>query len=113
VVASLASITCLRDRHAAADRLSAIAERTSGSQMADATARVEAIVEQVRREGDRALLELSERFDGVRPDPLRIPAAELEAAWQACDRALRQALELAHERILAFHQRQLPADLQV
>jgi len=113
VVASLASIACLRDRHAAADRLAAIAERTSGAQMAEAMARVEAIVDQVRREGDRGLLELSERFDGVRPDPLRIPAVELEAAWQACDPGLRQALELAHGRILAFHQRQLPADLHL
>ena len=113
MVASLASISCLRDRHAAAERLAAIAERTSGSQMAEASARVEAILNQVRRDGDRALLELSERFDGVRPDPLRIPAEQLEAAWETCPAELRQALELAHRRILDFHRRQYPADLQV
>ncbi|MEB3354900.1 MAG: histidinol dehydrogenase [Cyanobacteriota bacterium] len=90
-----------------------MAERTSGSQMAEASARVEAILNQVRRDGDRALLELSERFDGVRPDPLRIPAEQLEAAWEACPAELRQALELAHRRILDFHRRQYPADLLV
>ena len=113
MVASLASITCLRDRHAAAERLAAIAERTSGAQMAEAAARVDAILDQVRQEGDRALLDLSERFDGVRPDPLRIPAEQLEAAWEACAPELRRALELAHRRILDFHQRQHPADLAV
>jgi histidinol dehydrogenase len=113
VVASLASITCLRDRHAAAERLAAIAERTSGAQMAEAATRVDAILEQVRREGDQALLDLSERFDGVRPDPLRIAPEQLEAAWDACAPELRRALELAHRRILDFHRRQLPADLAV
>jgi histidinol dehydrogenase len=113
VVASLASITCLRDRDAAAKRLAAIAERTSGAQMAEAATRVDAILEQVRREGDQALLDLSERFDGVRPDPLRIAPEQLEAAWDACAPELRRALELAHRRILDFHRRQLPADLAV
>ena len=38
----------------------------------------------MRRGGDRALLELSEKFDGVRPDPLRIPKQRMEQAWQEC-----------------------------
>lgn len=107
------TITCLQQRDGAAERLTAIAERTGGPEMGEAARSVEAILEQVRQQGDRALLELSERFDGVRPDPLRIPAERLEAAWRACDPALRQALELAHGRILAFHQRQVPADLEL
>ncbi|MCP9927961.1 histidinol dehydrogenase [Cyanobium sp. CH-040] len=107
-----ATITCLSQAEAAA-RLEAIAGRTGGDQMAAAAASVEAILEQVRREGDQALLELSERFDGVRPEPLRIPAERLAEAWDACDPQLREALELAHRRILEFHRRQLPADLDV
>jgi histidinol dehydrogenase len=107
------TITCLRDHAAAAARLAAIAARTSGPQMAEAAGRVEAILAQVQQQGDRALLELSERFDGVRPDPLRIGVDQLEAAWQACDPSLQQALALAHGRILDFHRRQMPADLQV
>jgi histidinol dehydrogenase len=95
------------------ERLRAIAGRTDGSGMDAAAASVEAILNQVRSEGDRALLALSERFDGVRPEPLRIPPAALAAAWQACEPALQRSLELAHERILDFHRRQLPADLDV
>jgi histidinol dehydrogenase len=112
VTAPLA-ITCLRDAHAAAVRLEEIAGRTAAGRMAEESARVDAILEQVRCQGDAALLELSERFDGVRPDPLRIPEQRLEQAWQQCAPELRQALQLAHQRILAFHQRQRPADLAV
>ncbi len=97
----------------AAARMEAIAGRTGGAPMADAAQLVDAILAQVAEQGDAALLELTERFDGVRPDPLRIPAERLEAAWQACDPQLRDALELAHARILDFHRRQLPADLAV
>ena len=107
------TIQCLRDRTAAAERLTAIAGRTDGEGMGAAAARVEEILSQVRSEGDRALLVLTERFDGVRPEPLRIPAEALEAAWLACEPTLQKALELAHRRILEFHRRQLPVDLEV
>jgi histidinol dehydrogenase len=107
------TIACLRDETQAAQRLVAIAERTSGQQMTEAAQRVDAIIQQVAEQGDRALLDLSERFDGVRPDPLRIPAERLAAAWDGLKPSLKQALELAHGRILDFHQRQLPVDLSV
>jgi histidinol dehydrogenase len=103
----------LRDVAAAGERLEAIADRTGGGQSQEAEQRVAAILEQVRDQGDQALLELSERFDGVRPDPLRIPASALEAAWQATPLPLQEALKLAHRRILDFHQRQKPSDLAV
>ena len=103
----------LRDVAAAGERLEAIADRTGGGQSLEAEQRVAAILEQVRTQGDQALLELSERFDGVRPDPLRIPASALEAAWQATPLPLQEALKLAHRRILDFHQRQKPTDLAV
>jgi histidinol dehydrogenase len=103
----------LRDTEAAGTRLEAIADRTGGGQSREAAERVDAILEQVRLEGDAALLELSERFDGVRPDPLRIPAADLAAAWDATPTDLQDALRLAHRRILDFHQKQKPADLAV
>ena len=105
------AVSCLRDAQAAAERLDAIAGRTGDGPMAEAAARVEAILAQVRSGGDAALLELTERFDGVRPDPLRIPEERLRQAWERCAPELRQALELAHGRILAFHERQRPADL--
>ncbi len=106
-------IACLRDRVQAGKRLEAIAARTEGGQMRQEEERVAAILAQVRKDGDGALLELTERFDGLRPDPLRVPAERLAQAWQACPEPLRRALDLAHDRILDFHRRQLPADLAV
>ena len=74
---------------------------------------VAAILAEVRQRGDAALLDFTERFDGLRPDPLRVPPERLAQAWQACPEPLRRALDLAHERILDFHRRQRPADLAV
>jgi len=103
----------LRDLEAAGQRLEAIAGRTGSGQSREAAQRVDAILEQVRLQGDGALMELTERFDGVRPDPLRVPANELRAAWEAAPANLQEALKLAHRRILDFHQRQKPQDLDV
>ena len=109
------SISCLRDdgSNAAADRLATIAERTSGGRLREEMVRVEEILSRVQAEGDAALMELTERFDGVRPDPLRISPQRLADAWQATPAPLQDALRLAHQRILAFHQHQLPTDLAV
>jgi len=75
--------------------------------------KVARLLERVRLEGDAALLNLSEVFDGVRPDPLRVPEARLQEAWEALPPPLRQALTLAHGRILDFHQHQRPADVDL
>ncbi|CAK6687361.1 Histidinol dehydrogenase [Cyanobium usitatum str. Tous] len=109
------SISCLRDdgSNAAPDRLATIAERTSGGRLREEMVRVEEILARVQAEGDAALMELTERFDGVRPDPLRIAPQRLADAWQATPAPLQDALRLAHQRILAFHQHQLPTDLAV
>jgi histidinol dehydrogenase len=107
------SITCLDEPAAAAARLQAISGRTGDGRLRQEEEKVAAILEQVRSGGDRALLDLSERFDGVRPDPLRLPAERLRQAWEATPERLRAALELAHGRILDFHRRQRPQDLNV
>jgi histidinol dehydrogenase len=73
---------------------------------------VRAIIAQVRANGDRALVELSRRFDRVDLDRLglRVSPTEIEAATGACaDKALA-ALRLARDRIEAYHRRQRPAD---
>ena len=72
-------------------------------------AAVAAIIAKVRRRGDRALIELTARFDGVRLNPgkLRVAPAEMHAALADLDRGERRALELAARRITAFHRRTL------
>lgn len=67
---------------------------------------VRAILDRVRAEGDQALVELTERFDGVRLDGLRVPEEEIEEAASAVSPALVQAFEEAAARIRAFAEHQ-------
>jgi histidinol dehydrogenase len=73
---------------------------------------VRGIVDDVRRRGDAALIELSRKFDRVDLGQLglRVTAAEIAAAAAACDRKALDALTLARDRIEAYHRRQKPAD---
>ena len=64
---------------------------------------VAAIIEEVRRDGDRALAELTRRYDGVAPASLAVPADERRRARHGLPGALTAALELAWSRIGAYH----------
>jgi histidinol dehydrogenase len=70
---------------------------------------VASIIDQVRKRGDRALVDLTERFDGVKlpARKLRVKASELRSALRSLDRKERGALELAARRIRGFHLRTL------
>ena len=71
-----------------------------------------AIIAEVARDGDRALVALSRRFDriDVNAAGLRVTAREIEDAVAACETDALAALTLARERIEAYHRRQLPQD---
>jgi len=66
----------------------------------------------VRRRGVEAVLELSERFDGVAPRTVRVPADALAAALQALDPAVRAALEESIARARAVHAAQRRAEVR-
>jgi len=70
------------------------------------------IIADVREHGDKALVELTNKFDRVSltPETLRIPDADLDAAIAQCDPATLEALRLAKARIEAYHVRQKPED---
>lgn len=70
-------------------------------------AAVTEIIARVRAEGDAVLRELTETFDRVTLDSLRVPEAELDAAVVALTPELRSAMEASIEGIEQFHQHQL------
>lgn len=70
-------------------------------------AAVRSIIAEVRERGDRALFELTARFDGVELSSLAVPREDLDAAVEALDPEVRGALELARDRIAAHHRAQL------
>ena len=77
----------------------------------DVAADVRAIIETVRQKGDAALADYTQRFDrhALATDAdWRIGADECRQAYEALDSDLRDALELAAERIRAYHAAQLP-----
>lgn len=79
---------------------------------ADVARDVAAIIARVRDDGDAALHDYTRRFDGHDLDRSgwRIERAECAAAHAALDPALRDALELAAERIATYHAKQRPTD---
>ncbi|MBP0465889.1 histidinol dehydrogenase [Roseomonas sp. PWR1] len=86
----------------------------------ETTARVDAavagIIADVRARGDAALVDLTARFDAWTPrdaSALRVSAEEIEAADARIPPDRRAALNMAAERIEAFHRAQLPADLEM
>ena len=66
------------------------------------------IIADVKARGDVALRRLTERFDHVVLDDLRVPAAEILAAQERVSPELRAALQVAHDRILAYHAHEAP-----
>jgi histidinol dehydrogenase len=88
-----------------------LASKREASQDVDAV--VAAIIEDVRTRGDEALADYSLRFDRIDLTRLgvRVGDNEIGAAIEACDQEALAALELAHARVLAYHQRQKPEDV--
>ncbi|MDV4146254.1 histidinol dehydrogenase [Shimia sp. FJ5] len=78
----------------------------------DVDAVVAGIIADVRARGDAAVLELTAKFDRLEltPETLRFSEDEIEAYCAEVNDADRAALELAAERIRAYHARQMPED---
>ena len=68
---------------------------------------VSEIIANVRKNGDSALLEYNEKFDGARLDALRVSRQELEEAVSSVEPEFLAILEEAAENIRAFHSRQV------
>jgi histidinol dehydrogenase len=64
---------------------------------------VRAVLAQVRDGGDAAVRSLTQRFDGVRVDELRVPPSDVVAALDRIPARLRASLEVAHANISAYH----------
>jgi histidinol dehydrogenase len=73
-------------------------------------ATVAAIIADVKRRGDVALLEYTQRFDRLNvshASQFELPKTELRAAFEGLPGAQRTALEQAAQRVTAYHQKQL------
>ncbi len=91
--------------------ISMMLARRGGADDARMNLAVAAIIANVRRRGDRALVEYTRKFDRVTitPRTLRVTRAELADALRKIPGRDRLALELAARRIEAFHKRTMEA----
>ena len=103
----------LNDPSAAVERLRQIEARTSSKGVAEAQNTVDAVLKAVKEKGDAALKDYTARFDGVQLSALRVDPGAIQAGWEGAPLALRDALQLAHRRISAFHREQLPRDIEL
>lgn len=70
--------------------------------------RVNAIIEDVKRERDQALFSYTERFDGAKitPDTIRVTQQEIEEAYQEVDPKLLEVIRKALVNIRSYHEKQ-------
>ncbi|ASO28986.1 histidinol dehydrogenase [Vibrio anguillarum] len=83
-----------------------ILERPAITEGANVTAAVSAVIVQVKAQGDQALIELTEKFDRVKPDSIRVSSGEIDAACERLSDKMKQALQQAYENITKFHKAQ-------
>ncbi len=71
------------------------------------------IIEQVKQQGDKALLAFTERFDGVKLESLRFNDDSLSSFASQIKPEVKWAIDQAYANIKAFHQAQYPEDVVV
>lgn len=92
----------------AADRAKLL--RRSGSDIEAAVPQVRPILEAVRAQGDAALVEASQTFDGadIAGLPLRVSDAEIDEAERGLDAGLKDAIRTCADNVRRCHEAQLP-----
>jgi histidinol dehydrogenase len=90
-----------------AEEVTAALRRSDGFLSVSVREAARGIVEGVREGGDRALLGYTERFDGVRPENLRVPVGEIGAARDRLPDDLKESFLYAIENVRAFHRREM------
>ncbi|MBQ9624839.1 MAG: histidinol dehydrogenase, partial [Clostridia bacterium] len=68
---------------------------------------VNGIIKEVRTNGDKALIDYTEKFDGVKLNALKVTQAEMDEALNAVDKEFIEILKRAKANIWDFHQKQL------
>jgi len=91
------------------DHLAALLSRETGLQ--DVLPQVNEILMDVAERGDQALLDYTEKFDGVRLTDIQVTGEEIDLAYDQVGRGLMESLEVAVENIVTFHDEQRERDL--
>jgi histidinol dehydrogenase len=107
------SLSLLEWSSLSADKRRAALRRPAQADADGLHRRVREIINDVRARGDQALLDFTERFDGVKLKSLEADAAEFAAAETVLNAEQRAALERAISNVRRFHEAQLGTTLRI
>jgi histidinol dehydrogenase len=95
------------------DRFIDALEHRAATDFRDVESAVRRIVNDVRKNGDRALRRYTTRWDGLtKNEPLRVPEQELQRAWQQTPPELQNAIRQAAANIRHYCEWQKPQEWQ-
>jgi len=69
------------------------------------------ISDDVRENGDKALLAYTEKFDGVKLNSIKVTKEEIEKGYARVDEKVRETIEYAAKNIRTFHEKQMPDEM--
>src|SRR3984893_1215455 len=93
------------------DRFMEALDQRGATDLAELEPMVRRIVNNVRRNGDRALRSYAARWDGLeRSEPVRVSQAELHEAWQKTSQELQEAIQQAASNIRRYCEWQKPEE---
>ena len=98
----------ISDKQEALNELKRISARTTSDNNNKIHKVVETILNEVKNHGDIAVENYTKKFDGYNPDPMQISSQDLKDAWNKTSSTLKNSLEIAHERIKKFHEKEIP-----
>jgi histidinol dehydrogenase len=95
------------------DRFIDAMEHRAATDLGDVESAVRRIVNDVRKNGDRALRRYTTRWDGLaKNEPLRVPEQELQKAWQQTPPEVQNAIRQAAANIRQYCEWQKPQEWQ-
>ena len=74
---------------------------------------VDGIIEDVKKNGDAALVRMMKEFDGVDADGVRVSESDIQAAYDGIDEYLLSVLEESRDNIWQYHSRQKYSDINI
>ena len=103
----------VNNKKTAIKELQRIAERTSDENNVKINSVVKEILKEVRKDGDSAVEKFTNKFDGFNPSPMQVSFKEIQVAWEETASDLKKSLELAHNRIKKFHEKEIPISFTI
>ena len=94
------------------EKLSSLINNSNISNLEKVNKEVVKIIKAVEKNGDKALVEYTKKFDyfDLYDKGFEVSKDEIKLAWKTCSRKDIDALKFAASRIINFHERQFPKD---